>query len=110
MRLIDADELMKQVCGFRGGCMPDECGYADEYGKYCDMAQYIDFAPTVDAVPPEVVTHNCVPIKPLCKWLSCYAAPPIIGERINIYDPGERERAWEMVLKEIDWGEEPWTE
>ena len=45
-RLIDADALMKEVCGIRCGCEPDECGYADEYGKYCDMAQYIDNAPT----------------------------------------------------------------
>lgn len=99
-RLIYADALMKDVCYFRCSCTPDECEYEDENGKYCDMAQYIEAAPTIDAVP----------LKPLCKWLSLYAAPPIIVEHINIYDPGERERAWEMVLKEIDWGKEPWTE
>ena len=46
-RLIDADALMKEVCGVRCGCMPDECGYADENGKYCNMAQHIEAAPTV---------------------------------------------------------------
>lgn len=51
MRLIDADALMKEVCDFRCGCEPDECDYADEYGKYCEFAQYIENASTVDAVP-----------------------------------------------------------
>ena len=100
MRLIDADALMKDVCDLRCGCMPDKCEYDYKGDKYCEPYQYIKYAQTVDAVP----------LKPLCKWLSLYAAPPVIGKRINIFDPGERERAWEMVLKEIDWGEEPWTE
>lgn len=100
MRLIDADALMKDVCDTRCGCTQGECEYDYNGEKYCEPYQYINYAPTIDAVP----------LKPLCKWLSYYAAPPIIGERINIYDPGERERAWETVLKEIDWGKEPWTE
>ena len=90
MRLIDADALMKDVCGTRCGCMPDECKYNFNGDKYCEPYQYIKYAQTVDAVP----------LKPLCKWLSIYAAP-FIGE----YNPGERKRAWETVLKEIDWGE-----
>lgn len=46
-RLIDADALMKDVCGLRCGCMPDECEYDYKGDKYCDIAQYIEAAPTV---------------------------------------------------------------
>ena len=45
-RLIDADALMKEVCGLKCGCMPDECGYDYNGDKYCEAAQYIENAPT----------------------------------------------------------------
>lgn len=47
MRLIDADALIKDVCDLRCGCMPDKCEYDYKGDKYCDMAQYIEAAPTV---------------------------------------------------------------
>ena len=47
MRLIDADALMKEVCGLKCGCMPDECEYDFNGDKYCEAAQYIEYAPTV---------------------------------------------------------------
>lgn len=46
MRLIDADALMKEVCGLKCGCMPYECEYDYNGDKYCEVAQYIESAPT----------------------------------------------------------------
>lgn len=45
-RLIDADALMKEVCDLKCGCMPDECEYNFNGDKYCEAAQYIEYAPT----------------------------------------------------------------
>ena len=50
MRLIDADALMKDVCGLKCGCMPDECWYDFNGDKYCEAAQYIEYAPTIDPI------------------------------------------------------------
>ena len=52
MRLIDADVLLRKICCDSCGCEPDECGYIDEYRKdRCKAGQYVEDAPTVDAVP-----------------------------------------------------------
>lgn len=52
MRLIDADALMRTICGLSCGCEPNECGYLDEYRKErCRAGQYVEKMPTVDAVP-----------------------------------------------------------
>ena len=59
MRLIDADWLLKLVCGRRCGCNPDGCGCEDYHE--CEIGAYIKESPTVDAV--EVVRGEWVQCK-----------------------------------------------
>ena len=98
MRLIDADALCKDVCGIRCGCEPDECGYEDDYGKYCEIAQFIEHAPTIEAVP----------LKPLAKWmakyaycfgLSIYTDPKITEEKRHT----TLAEMWEEVFRGMKW-------
>ena len=52
MRLIDADALLRKICGMSCGCEPDQCGFIDEYKhERCKAGQYVADAPTVDAEP-----------------------------------------------------------
>lgn len=101
MRLIDTDTLMKEVCDIRCRCEPDECDYADEYGKYCELAQYIENAPTMDAVP----------LLPLAKWLShASMAPNARGDILSLSSDADaffkkNTQYWEEFLREMDWGE-----
>lgn len=46
MRLIDADALMMDICKLKCGCTPDLCEYEYDNSKYCEAAQYIEYAPT----------------------------------------------------------------
>ena len=48
MRLIDAEWLLRLVCGRRCGCNPDGCGCEDYHE--CEIGAYIKEAPTVDSV------------------------------------------------------------
>lgn len=53
MRLIDADALLRMICGHECGCTPEECGI--EANKYdptaCSLRCYIAKMPTIEAVP-----------------------------------------------------------
>lgn len=101
MRLIDADALHKTACGIRCGCEPDECGYEDDNRKYCEIAQYIEYAPTIEAVP----------LKPLSEWLARYCMPPqntpihdiFCKSREEIY--GYLTVEWEQFLRGMNWEE-----
>ena len=48
-RLIDAEWLLRLVCGRKCGCNPDGCGCEDYHE--CEIGAYIKESPTVDAVP-----------------------------------------------------------
>ena len=49
MRMIDADALLRKICGDSCGCEPDQCGYLDEYRhERCKAGQYVQGAPTVN--------------------------------------------------------------
>ena len=49
MRMIDADALLRKICGDSCGCEPDQCGYLDEYRhERCKAGQYVENAPTVN--------------------------------------------------------------
>ena len=51
-RMIDADALLRKICGMSCGCEPDQCGFIDEYKhERCKAGQYVADAPTVDAIP-----------------------------------------------------------
>lgn len=52
MRLIDADALMRRICGAKCGCEYEECGSEGD----CGFEHFILGAPTIDAV--EVVQCN----------------------------------------------------
>ncbi|MBR3237993.1 MAG: hypothetical protein IKF99_06095 [Oscillospiraceae bacterium] len=111
MRLIDADALTERMKSFL--CDPKKC---DNYGgvrcracEFDDAFYWIDAEPTVDAVPPEVVTHNCVPIKPLARWLAGYAFPPGLKAREIVNNRGRdiheiAAEGWEAFLRGMDWG------
>ena len=47
-RLIDAEWLLRLVCGRKCGCNPDMCGCEDYHE--CEIGAYIKESPTVDAV------------------------------------------------------------
>lgn len=47
--MIDADELLRTICGKKCGCEPEECGYE----KRCSEGWYVENAPTVDVETPE---------------------------------------------------------
>lgn len=101
MRLIDADALMKDVCDTRCGCTQGECEYDYNGEKYCEPYQYINYAPTIDAVP----------LKPLAKWLARYAAPPGLKAREIVNEPAETitelcTELWVEFLQEMNWEDE----
>ena len=111
MRLIDADALTGRMKEFL--CDPKKC---DNYGgvrcracQFDDAFNWIYLEPTVDAVPPEVVTHNTVPIKPLAKWLAGYAMPPGGLKAHKVVNKPDadyhrlRAEAWEEFLRGMDW-------
>ena len=98
MRLIDADALYKTVCDLRCGCEPDKCEYEYDNEKYCEIAQFIELAPTIEAIP----------LKPIAEWLAGYAAPPRDIMRAFFQSGGEITHesltvAWEQTLRGIDW-------
>lgn len=43
-RLIDADALMRRICGAKCGCEYEECGNEGD----CDFDHFIFWAPTID--------------------------------------------------------------
>ena len=43
--------------------------------------------------------EESIPLKPLCKWLAGYAAPPGNASWLALY--GSLEKAWEHELKEL---------
>lgn len=47
MRLIDADELQKRICGAKCGCEYEECGNDGD----CVFGHFIFHSPTVDVEP-----------------------------------------------------------
>lgn len=47
MRLIDADELQKRICGAKCGCEYEECGNDGD----CVFGHFIFHSPTVDIQP-----------------------------------------------------------
>lgn len=74
-RLIDADWLLKLVCGRRCGCNPDGCGCEDYHE--CEIGAYIKESPTVDAV--EVV--RC---KDCAEYNRCTCDGELIGGTCSI--------------------------
>jgi len=52
MRTIDADETKRAIC-------QDQCELPDGCGGSCEMRDYIEDAPTIDAIP----------VKKFCEWL-----------------------------------------
>ena len=53
MRMIDADVLIRMICGNECGCTPEECGIEEK--KYdpaaCNFRSYIAEMPTIEAEP-----------------------------------------------------------
>lgn len=48
-RLIDANALLRKICGESCGCEPEQCGFIDEYRhERCKAGQYVANAPAVD--------------------------------------------------------------
>lgn len=47
MRLIDADDLKRKICGANCGCVDEECASEHE----CEFACFIFRQPIIDAVP-----------------------------------------------------------
>ena len=107
--MIDADALIERMKAFL--CAPEKCNnYGGVICRACpfdDAFNWIDAEPTVDAVPPEVVTHNCVPIKPLAEWLAGYAAAPGAVGTMHYDDIRADVKAnahlWEDFLRGMDW-------
>lgn len=66
-RMVDANALLRKICGDSCGCEPDECGYLDEYRKErCKAGQHVANAPTVggwvsvnDRLPDEEDYRSC---------------------------------------------------
>ena len=50
-RLIDANALMKRICGHECGMYPEDCDGMESETVPCNFHTYVSEAPTVDAVP-----------------------------------------------------------
>lgn len=51
IRLIDANALMKSICGHECGCNPEECDGMESETVPCNFYAYVNEAPTIDAHP-----------------------------------------------------------
>ena len=51
MRLIDAEKLMKRICGHECGMYPEDCDGMESETVPCNFYAYVSEMPTVDAVP-----------------------------------------------------------
>lgn len=98
MRLIDADALFRTVCGIRCGCEPDECGYEDDNGKYCEIAQFIEHAPTIEAVPEA----DRLQAQEITEYISKKEAVSRISDLLMIQLKGKRLPTWNEVYHAIN--------
>lgn len=69
IRLIDANSLMKHICGHECGCNPEECGGMESKTVPCNFYAYVNEAPTIEAEP---VKHG--------KWIE---KPPYKDETVK---------------------------
>lgn len=51
VRLIDANALMKHICGYECGCNPEECDGMESETVTCNFHAYVIEAPTIEAEP-----------------------------------------------------------
>ena len=66
MRLIDAEELMKQICEYECGMHPEECDGMESETVACNFYSYVSEMPTVEAqhvmhgewIPAEMNAEN----------------------------------------------------
>lgn len=53
VRLIDANALMKRICGHECGMHPEDCDGMESETVPCNFHAYVSDAPTIDAIPRE---------------------------------------------------------
>jgi hypothetical protein len=94
MEMSKLEKVIKglECCLNRNDCR--NCPYADEYKVLDCITQS-----KTDALAMLKEQEESVPLKPLCKWLAGYAAPP--GDTSWLPMFGSLEKAWEHELKEL---------
>lgn len=60
VRLIDANALMKCICGNECGVYPEDCGGMESKTVPCNFYAYVNEAPTIEAEPVKRGKWECV--------------------------------------------------
>ena len=92
----DREKVIKalEYCRNQAGCWSDEseCPWIAECREDVNSLKDATLALLKDQ-------EESIPLKPLCKWLAGYAAPPGNASWLALY--GSLEKAWEHELKEL---------
>lgn len=59
-RLIDANALMKKICGHECGCNPEDCDGMESETVVCNFHAYVSEQPTIE---PEVRHGRWIPLE-----------------------------------------------
>ena len=93
---MDREKVIKalEYCRNQAGCWSDEseCPWIAECREDVNSLKDATLALLKEQ-------EESIPLKPLCKWLAGYAAPPGNASFLALY--GSLEKAWEHELKEL---------